>query len=84
MNPQELAEWAHDSLQRRQFGELYALVITDGSPALVLAYTQKCMRIERQYPETIAGYFEGAQNRTPKVSVEDLRGAIEATLAEAA
>ena len=60
--PAELARWAWDALQRRTPGTLYALVVGIRSVWLVEAETPKCMRLERDHPEVIAGFFRASMN----------------------
>lgn len=84
--PAEIAAAIHAALRVRNSNVLYAVIMREEDTAtLVEVDTKKHERIERDRFDSIAGCYFGSRNHVAsRVSMEEIREAIEATLGESA
>ena len=79
--PAEIAAAIYAALRNRRSTTLYAVVMREDDTAeLVEVETKKYERIERDRFGSIAGCYGGSHNCNPRVSMEEIREAIEATV----
>jgi len=82
--PAEIAAAIYAALRNRRSTALYAVVMREDDTAeLVEVETKKYERIERDRFGSIAGCYGGSHSCNPRVTMEEIREAIEATLGEA-
>lgn len=81
--PAEIAAAIYAALRNRRPTALYAIVMREDDTAeLVEVETKKYECIEREKFASIAGCYVGSHSCNPRVSMEEIREAIEATLGE--
>lgn len=79
--PSEIAEQIHAALRKRNPCALYAVVMLAPDIAdLMDVETKKYGRIEREKFASISGCYVGSHSCNPRVSMEEIREAIEATV----
>ena len=79
--PAEIAAAIHAALRNRRSTALYAVVMREDDTAeLVEVDTKKYERIERDRFDSIAGCYGGSHKCNPRVTMEEIREAIEATV----
>ena len=79
--PAEIAAAIYTALRNRRSTTLYAVVMREDDTAeLVEVETKKYERIERDRFDSIAGCYGGSHKCNPRVSMEEIREAIEATV----